>query len=142
MVNIIKCRVLTVIFVLVSVCIVEGKTFLPSVLKMQIKNLLSTSNYTNNKLWMKYLEKRLMIVNQQGNRGIFSCLEFLKSNSQRKLFKNIDNDCRGNTGTISKEIQKNIYGKIVGLPKSGKEVPEWDYCETLRTLDFHRSTIC
>ena len=70
----------------------EGN-FLPSVLKSQLRN--SNETYLYEKVWMKYIEKRLEMMNVHLGREkhINSFLDIYKRNSEKRLFKKLPVNC-------------------------------------------------
>ena len=76
--------------------LISGDKFIGNFLSSKVRNhLVSTSNGTNHKLWMKYLEKRLQKISmyvsmqQLRKRQTFSVVQFYKSHLQRAFLKEV-----------------------------------------------------
>ena len=109
------------ILILFTVLIlIRGDKFIGKYLYSKVKNhLASTSNGTNHKLWMEYLEKKLekismfASIQQFKKRQIFSVVQYYKRNVQRKLLKKVQSLC---TKQYT-ELQTDIVGSICGSAK-------------------------
>ena len=100
-----------------------GINFLPSILQSKIKNSFqSSSNQTNSKLWMSYLERRLVVMNLPLQRRsiINSFLEFYSRNFRNKFSKEIQTNCGKVHFKELDGLQISIYGQICGLSQGGR----------------------
>ena len=89
-----------------------GENFLPLVLNTKLK---SSVYPTSNKLWMKYLQKKLETLNLQLQK-MYCCISFLEAyrrNYRQKIFE-VTTSCNKIGG-----IETMIYGNICGTSKRG-----------------------
>ena len=82
------------LYILFSIicCVTTTANFLPTILKSKLKNdFQSNSNQTNSKLWMKYLERGLEMINLPLGKSIMinSFLEFYNRNVRHTFSKKI-----------------------------------------------------
>ena len=125
------------IFVLFVFCFSVEGIFLPSALKSKLRISNETDLYE--KVWMKYIEKRLETINLnlEKQKHIFSFLyisiiEILGKNFFRKMPAN----CKQLGFQNSDGIQTGIYGKICGSSKGGKKQDYVDSCEKIEFPDW------
>ena len=100
-----------------------GINFLPSVLQSKIENSFqSSSNQTNSKLWMSYLERRLVVMNLplQRRSTISSFLEFYSRNFRNKFFKEVTTNCGKVHLKKLDGLDISIYGQICDLSQGGR----------------------
>ena len=100
-------------------------------LRRQIRKYISsTSNNTNDKLWMEYLEKRLEIICQHVNmqpfreKQIFTILQFYKTILKYNVLSKMREDA-----SFQNIIQSGIFGS---LGVSSKDIPAIDRCVKLQ----------
>ena len=121
------------IFVLFVFCFSVEGIFLPSALKSKLRNNNETDLY--NKVWMKYIEKRLETINMhlQKQKHFTSFLDINKRNFGKTLFKKIPANCKELGFKNADGIQTGIYGKICGSPNGAKEreLENVDLCDKL-----------
>ena len=130
MVHVLSPRSLLIISVLSSTLnLMWGDKSIGNFLKRQIRKYISsTSNNTNHKLWMDYLEKRLEIicrhVNLQPFRGkqIFSILQFYKTILKNSMLSKM---CSSKDVSFHDIIQRGIFGSVSAIPK---DVAAIDVC--------------
>ena len=124
---------LLILFITFSIAfrLATGINFLPAILRSKLRSSIQfTSNQTNNKLWMKFLEKRLeMLISFSKNMNhINYILGFYEKIFAQKLFQVILSDCR----TLFPEgiygLQIGIYGTICSSSKTGKVQNIPDIC--------------
>ena len=104
------------IFILCTVLnLIMGDKFIGKYLNGKVKNyLVSTSNGTNHKLWIKYLEKRLEKISlcasrRQQERGqIFSVVQFYQRNVSRELLKKVHSLCENQHEKLQTGISESI----------------------------------
>ena len=96
--------------------------FIGNVLKKEVsQHIMSTSNSINHKLWMKYLEKRLQILNfnvamqDRQISYIFSLLQFDKGKLINKVYDKCMDEHKPHNMT-------QILGKICSSSKQGHQV--------------------
>ena len=141
-----KTKVILIIIFPITVMFTKGDRFLPQVLKSKITNILLTSNSTNHKLWMKYLEKRLATVNMNVimtrmiNKQKFSLLEFHKAFFKRRIFWGVYISCKMSSKKEPKGRQTDIFGDICGSPNHGQQVPPRDLCPPPPSNDTSNDT--
>ena len=121
------------ILILVTCYMTAGDNFLPTVLMSKIRSSSQLSlNQTEDKLWMKYLEKRLetIIFSFTKFKLSSSLLGFYKNIFRRKLFQDIFTNCNKMMPEKVDEIQTDIYGNICGSHVGGKmENSTWTTCQ-------------
>ena len=106
-----------------SYCFTSGVNFLPPILMSKFKNSFQSSlNETNNKLWMKYLEKRLEAINLPlGKKMRINCLiEYYERKFRHIFSEEIPTNCMQTNPNELDDLQVNIYGEICGLSDRGK----------------------
>ena len=88
------------------------------------------SNDADNKLWMKYLEKRLEIISLHActrsleKQRIFSVVHFYEKNLQKEYFWNVYPSCTNKFV----QVQTDIFGTICASPKKDENIPLDDRC--------------
>ena len=114
---------------------VEG-IFLPSALKSKLRISNETDLYE--KVWMKYIEKRLETINLhlEKQKHIFSFLYIYNRNFGKKPFKKMPANCKQLAFQNSDRIQTGINGKICGSSKGGKKQDYVDSCERIELPDW------
>ena len=117
-------------FLIVYCFPVEG-IFLPPVLKSKLKRNNEAGQYE--KMWMKYVEKRLETINLDLTKREFitSLLEIYEQKFRKKLFKNIATTCEQLGFKNPGGIQTSVHGKICGSSKIGKKQGTVDNCSKL-----------
>ena len=112
---------------------VEG-IFLPSALKSKLRISNETDLYE--KVWMKYIEKRLETINLhlEKQKHIFSFLYIYNRNFGKKLFRKMPANCKQLGFQNSDGIQTGIYGKICGSSKGGKNKTMLIHVKKLNSL--------
>ena len=113
-----------------------GDNFLPTVLMSKIRSSSQlSSNKTECKLWMKYLEKRLETINFKKVELSSSLLGIYKNIFSKKLFQKFLTNCNKMMPEKVNEIQVDIYGIICGLHVGGKiEDRTWNTCQYYHQL--------
>ena len=91
--------------------------FLPSTLKSKPRNSNETDLYE--KVWMKYIEKRLETINMhlEKQKQITSLLDIHKRNFWKKLFRKLPANCEQLSFNNPAGIPVGLYGKICGSSK-------------------------
>ena len=112
-----------------------GDKFIGNYFRNKIRNYIeSTSNATNHKLWIKYLEKRLEIIFMHvsihpfGKRDIFSVLQFHRRNLQRDIARGMHVLCPDKVTRSQKTIENGILGSICASSKTGQVAAVIDLC--------------
>ena len=110
--------------------LVNSYSLLPKILTNNIeKVIMSSSSNVDYKLWMKYLERRLQ------NMFITKDLrQFHKSNFNVKLFKQKDTISKSKCSNKCEGIQLDIFGRICGSSRKGKQVLGQDTCQYIRHI--------
>ena len=108
-------------FVLIVCSFPVGGIFLPPVLKSKLRTDNETGFYE--KVWMKYVEKRLEVLNRglENREHITSFLEICKRKFRKRIFKNIPVNCEELGLKNPGGMQLSIYGKICSLSEGGKK---------------------
>ena len=128
-------------------CFTFGENFLPTVLKSKIKNSFQfNSNKTYSKVWMKYLERKLEIMNLPLERRnmINSLLEFYNRNFRYNISNEMPSNCDKVNFKEFDGLQISIYGDICGLSAMGK-LPQKKMNPLCESFDFNPllwKTIC
>ena len=108
---------------------VEG--LLPAILKSKVRSGINSS-YTDSKLWMKFLEKRLEMVNNplKKENQVTSFLDFLKKYYAQNLFRGISTDCEKKSLESFPGLQVVIFGHICASSKGveTKIKQKYDHC--------------
>ena len=109
------------IFLLIVCSSSIGGMFLPPILKSKLRTRNETGLYE--KVWMKYVEKRLEVLNRGLENGeqITSFLDICKRNFRKRIFKNIPVNCEELGLKNPGGLQLSIFGKICrpSLSKGG-----------------------
>ena len=111
------------ILFMMAFCFTTGVNYLPMILQSKIKySFQSSSNQTNNKLWMNYLERKLVVMNLPLRRRsiINSFLDFYSRNFRNKFSKEIPTNCAKVHFKELDGLQISIYGQICGLSQGGR----------------------
>ena len=110
----------TTIFVLIICSFTVGGIFLPPILKSKLRT--HNENNLYEKVWMKYIEKRLEVLNMglENREHITSFLQFCKRNFKKGIFKKNSVNCEELGLKNPGGIQLSIYGKICSLSTGGK----------------------
>ena len=113
-----------------------GEIFLPPVLMSKLRANNEAGLYE--KVWMKYIEKRLEILNIGLEKGklITSFLEICKRNFRRSLFKKIPRNCGQFDFKNTDGIQMSVYGKVCGSSKVGKQLENKEHVRSCSTIDW------
>ena len=124
------------IFVLFVFCFSVEGIFLPSALESKLRNRNETDLYE--KVWMKYIEKRLETINMhlEKQKHIFSFLYIYNRNFGKKLFKKMPTNCKQLGFKNSDGIQIGVYGKICGSSRGGKEKEHVHPCDKVDLPDW------
>ena len=101
-----------------------GEILLPPILKLKIKN--SRLRASDQKLWMKFLEKELEArkLHLQIRIHKSSLLGFYEKNFKHKILKGLPVGCYQMNFKSLDGIQKAIYGEICGSSKGARK-PEY-----------------
>ena len=126
------------ILVLSEVKINKGDKYIGDVLRMKLNNyIISAKNNIDHKLWMKYLEKSLVVASQHllnqatRKRSIFSLRDYHKLNVRKKMFNAVFNLCATEDETTLDIIQTGIFGSICASSKHGTQVPGYNACRSI-----------
>ena len=114
----------------------SGDKFIGNYFRGKIRKYIeSTSNATNHKLWMKYLEKRLEIIflydsmhHLSDKRKTFSVLHFHRRILQRGFASKMHILCPDRATRFQKIIQNDIFGSICASSKDGEVAAVIDLC--------------
>ena len=122
-----------------------GENFIPPILKSKFRNSLQFSiNKIDNKLWMKYLEKKLEDINLSlGKKMRINCLlEYYERNIRHIFSEEFPTNCIQTNLNELDDLQVNIYGEICGLSSRGKiqKLANDDSC--LRLPSLEKQTYC
>ena len=118
--------ILIIINLIHGLNIIRANFIIPNMLRDTLLNISSNlENKLNSKLWSKYLDKKLQIVQMNYKRlkpNILSILGFYSKYLAVKLFPKIDSTCSPEESKHFDVVQLKIFGMICASSESKQEL--------------------